>query len=517
MTTSWGEVMCGAALINDRYLLTASHCIYGQKATNFGIILGAHDLNVKSYTILKPEKFIVHENYEKSRQLNDIGLIKLKNPISFSREIQSICLPSDAEENFQTLIVAGWGRVREGGALSSKPKQVTIPQLPESRCFSAFGQFMTSNNICAGGMSQQDACQGDSGGPLVAKSGDGRCVIAGVTSFGIGCGRAGIPGAYTKVTNYLDWIREHSSDGQVCPRSAAPTSCGVARGLRRRKRIIGGTSTSILEFPWVAALVLNGQVRGAAILVSQRFLLTSAKNLKTIDPDGSQTGAMRIILGANDISQREAGKKVHRVAKVHFHPLFGSSHPFSMDFALIELSSDANPIFTPICLPQYDMAIYEEDPMTIAGWGRTSSTGPGSKKLLKATVNLKSVANCSSSYLNNVEPNMLCAAGQSSDACFVSRASFLLSLLLISYLLIKFQTDSLSLGQHKFCIMKQSPCRMGDEGGPLMMDVDGKSILLGVKSWGSSYGCSLPDKPSVFADVRWALPWISSLTGIPFE
>lgn len=50
-----------------------------------------------------------------------------------------------------------------------------------------------------------------------------------------------------------------------------------------------------------------------------------------------------------------------------------------------------------------------------------------------------------------------------------------------------------------------------------MMDVDGKSTLLGVKSWGSSFGCSLPDKPSVFADVRWALPWISSLTGIPFE
>lgn len=50
-----------------------------------------------------------------------------------------------------------------------------------------------------------------------------------------------------------------------------------------------------------------------------------------------------------------------------------------------------------------------------------------------------------------------------------------------------------------------------------MIDVDGKFTLLGVKSWGSSYGCSLPDKPSVFADVRWALPWISSLTGEPFE
>lgn len=50
-----------------------------------------------------------------------------------------------------------------------------------------------------------------------------------------------------------------------------------------------------------------------------------------------------------------------------------------------------------------------------------------------------------------------------------------------------------------------------------MIDAKGKVTLLGVKSWGSSFGCSLADKPSVFADVRWALPWITSVTGIPFE
>lgn len=423
MTTSWGEVLCGAALISDRYLLTASHCLYRQKPSEINIILGAHDLNVRSYLTLKPEKFIIHENYERSRQLNDIGLIKLKTPVTYTREIQPICLPPAGSENFSKLIVAGWGRVREGGSLSSRPKQVVVPQLPESRCFSVFGQFMTSNNLCAGGRNQQDACQGDSGGPLVAKSENGNYVIAGVTSFGIGCGRAGVPGAYTKVTNYLDWIESNSKDGQVCSSIQhsveRPASCGVAQGLRRRKRIVGGAPTGLLEYPWMAAIAISGQVRGGGILIDPRYVLTSAKNLKKIDSNGMQTNALRIVLGANDIPQREATKKVYRAAKVHFHPLFGSSHPFSMDFALIELHNDANE-FNPICLPAYDLVIYEEDPMTIAGWGRTSSTGPGSKKLLKATVNLKSVAECSSSYLNNIEPNMLCASSQSSDACFVS-------------------------------------------------------------------------------------------------
>lgn len=432
ITTSWGEVLCGAALINDRYLLTASHCLYGQKPLSINIILGAHDLNIKSSSVLKAEKFIVHENYERSGQLNDIGLIKLKSPIKYTREIQPICLPQVEHENFDKLIVAGWGRIREGGSLSTKPKMVVVPQLPESKCFSVFGQFMTSNNLCAGGQNQQDACQGDSGGPLVAKSATGNFAVIGVTSFGIGCGRTGIPGAYTKVTNYLDWIRSHSMDGQECStESNTQPTCGVLGGLLRRKRIIGGTATRLMEFPWVAAIALNGQVRGSANLINQRFLLTSAKNLKKMNPDDSQTESIRIVLGANDISQREVTKKVYRVSKLHFHPLSGSSHPFSMDFALIELTSDVRFGFNPICLPKYDMIIYEEDPMTIAGWGRTTSTGSGSKKLLKGTVNLKSVNECSSSYLNNIEPNMLCASGQSSDACFVSRAINSLSLFLI--------------------------------------------------------------------------------------
>ena len=421
LTTSWGEVFCGAALINDRYLLTASHCIYRQDPANIGVVLGAHDLNDKSNQVLQPEEFIVHEDYEKSRQLNDIGLVKLRNPVAFTSKIRPICLPSSENEAFDKLVVAGWGRVREGGSLSPRPKEVVVPQLPESRCYSVFGQFMTSNNLCAGGVSQQDACQGDSGGPLVAKVGGDSYVVAGVTSFGIGCGRQGVPGAYTKVTNYLDWIRGHSADGQQCSIPSSNTAtCGVSRGLKRRKRIVGGTATRIMEFPWVAAIALGGQVRGSAILLNQRFLLTSARNWKKIDPNGILMPSIRIVLGANDVSQREVTKKVYRVKKVHFHPQFGSSHPFSMDFALIELASDVTSNFVPICLPAYDMVIYEEDPMTIAGWGRTTSTGSGSKKLLKGIVNLKSVAQCSSSYLNNIEPNMLCASGQSTDACFVS-------------------------------------------------------------------------------------------------
>lgn len=48
--------------------------------------------------------------------------------------------------------------------------------------------------------------QGDSGGPLLLKSPSGKYTIAGIVSFGYGCGEQGLPGIYTDVGCYMSWI-----------------------------------------------------------------------------------------------------------------------------------------------------------------------------------------------------------------------------------------------------------------------------------------------------------------------
>lgn len=100
-----------------------------------------------------------------------------------------------------------------GGQRSNTLQKVDVPVLENSECQTWYKEanknlVIVDTCMCAGyQLGGKDSCIGDSGGPLMLKKQD-RHFVAGVVSAGFGCARERLPGLYTRVNNYLEWISE---------------------------------------------------------------------------------------------------------------------------------------------------------------------------------------------------------------------------------------------------------------------------------------------------------------------
>ena len=117
-----------------------------------------------------------------------------------------------------TAVVVGWGTVFYGGPKSSILREVNIKIEDHDRCKDAYLNLddnQRKNHIyptmlCAG-ENGKDSCQGDSGGPLNCRhKNHDHWELCGIVSFGVQCSSA-LPGVYTDVVKYLDWIEEAAS------------------------------------------------------------------------------------------------------------------------------------------------------------------------------------------------------------------------------------------------------------------------------------------------------------------
>ena len=104
-----------------------------------------------------------------------------------------------------------------GNVLEDDLREVTVFAVDDEQCADSYFEIMDSTIMfCAGYPSGgRDSCQGDSGGPMVDSSG----VLAGVVSWGRGCGLLDFPGVYSRVSAVVDWI-----DDEICRNSCYPPS-----------------------------------------------------------------------------------------------------------------------------------------------------------------------------------------------------------------------------------------------------------------------------------------------------
>ncbi|CRL07771.1 CLUMA_CG020725, isoform A [Clunio marinus] len=192
---------CGGSILNQRIVLSASHCTFARDHSNFQILSGTND--IRSTDLIDVSQVIEHPDYDDWTLENDIVVLKLIQNLIFDNTRQPLPLPVpnfDVASGRQCSI-SGWGDLEWGTANYPDILQNTrVPAMTNEECQAIYtDEEILDTNICAGERGR-DACQGDSGGPLVYNG-----VHVGIVSWGYYCA-LDYPTVYARVSEFLGFI-----------------------------------------------------------------------------------------------------------------------------------------------------------------------------------------------------------------------------------------------------------------------------------------------------------------------
>ncbi|XP_025602997.2 proclotting enzyme-like [Athalia rosae] len=243
--------------------------------------------------------------------------------------------------------------------------------------------------------------------------------------------------------------------------------CGAKNGPQDQKRIVGGHSTEVGEWPWMAALFNKGQQFCGGSLIDDTHILTAAHCVAQMS--SWDVAGLTVRLGDYNIrTSTEVRHLERRVRRIVRHRGFDTRTLYN-DVAILTLDKPVP--FTeqirPVCLPTGSQ-LYTGKTATVIGWGSLRESGPQPAVLQEVSIPVWTNSECRSKYgaaaPGGIIESFLCAGRAAMDSC------------------------------------------SGDSGGPLMVN-DGRWTQVGIVSWG--IGCGKGQYPGVYTRVTHFLPWIN--------
>jgi len=220
----------------------------------------------------------------------------------------------------------------------------------------------------------------------------------------------------------------------------------------QQPRIINGT---LPTQPWPAQTSVRHDPTGGVCggtLVSARWVLTAGHCVTLGSGAVAAPDDYMLTIGGTS----RANGSVRVIDEIIRHPLYGGSENApSYDVALLRLTAPATQEPMTMIGAEARETVYWTPGVraTIIGWGVTQTGAQSGNQLLEAKAPIVGDAACAGAWPEFNAATMVCAGGETTDACG------------------------------------------GDSGGPLMVPRLGTFTIVGVTSWGSGE-CGEPDYPS---------------------
>uniref|UniRef100_A0A182YFQ6 Peptidase S1 domain-containing protein n=1 Tax=Anopheles stephensi TaxID=30069 RepID=A0A182YFQ6_ANOST len=167
------DYQCGCTLINELFVLTASHCVYngdtGYRISEklVRVKLGMHRLSANDSSSLQTftvQKIIPHSKFVPNSHKHDVALLRLNGTVSFTNYVQPVCL--DLTETIWVEYLAdvigtvvGWG-ITEKNRISDQLLQAELPIVRYTDCVESnpelYGRLIYSGMYCAGILNDSD-------------------------------------------------------------------------------------------------------------------------------------------------------------------------------------------------------------------------------------------------------------------------------------------------------------------------------------------------------------------------
>lgn len=211
-----GAQFCGGVLLTSSMVMTAQHCI-SDGSSDIHVVAGATRLSERTGS-LRGDVIAVstYPGFTNPRFGGDVALLQVNADLflppqaSFIQRVTAEDERAGATNEGVVATVTGWGGVSETVPMPSDVLQtVDVPIVSNEHASQLYGETITADQIAAGlvGVGGKDSCGGDDGGPITVHVG-GVAKLAGVVSWGRGCGDANFPGLYARTSAFETYITE---------------------------------------------------------------------------------------------------------------------------------------------------------------------------------------------------------------------------------------------------------------------------------------------------------------------